>query len=128
MADLLFSGVATRDLSSALPWYEALLGRPADVIVNDREVMWEICHGGWLYLVEDAGRAGHALVSIAVPDLDRTVAEMVDRGIDKPAVETIPGAGRKAPVVDPEGNTVTFIDVTADGAAHSSPEKRSQAD
>ena len=113
MADLLFSGVATRDLSSALPWYEAVLGRPADVIVHDGEVMWEICPGGWLYLVEDAARAGRALVTIAVSDLGQTVARMVGRGIDNPAIETIPGAGRKAPVVDLEGNMISFIEVAA---------------
>jgi hypothetical protein len=66
-------------------------------------------------------------VVIAVSDLDQTVAEMMDRGIDNLAVETTPGAGRE-PLVDPEGNTVPVIEVAADNAPHSSPERRPPAD
>ena len=69
-AEVLFAGVPTANLGAALPWYEALLGRPADVIVNDHEVMWKACDGGWVVLIEDPVRAGHALVFLAVPDLD----------------------------------------------------------
>jgi predicted enzyme related to lactoylglutathione lyase len=113
--DVLFAGVATADLDAAMPWYDALLGRPADIIVNDDEVMWRICDGGWLYLVRDSSHAGHALVSVAVPDLDQAVAEIADRGLDRPPIETIVGTGRKAPVVDPEGNTITLIEVLTSG-------------
>jgi predicted enzyme related to lactoylglutathione lyase len=109
--DLLFSGVATANLSSALPWFEALLGGQADVIVTDDEVMWQVCDGGWLFLIQDPIRAGSALVTIAVSDLDQTLTEIAGRGIDNPSIETIPEAGRKTPLVDPEGNMVTFIQV-----------------
>jgi predicted enzyme related to lactoylglutathione lyase len=53
------------------------------------------------------------VVTIAVPDLDQAVAEIEDRGLSKPTIQTIEGAGRRAPVVDPEGNTVTLIEVLA---------------
>jgi len=109
--DVLFAGVATSDLERATTWYEALLGRPADIVVNDDEVMWRICDGGWLYLVRDSSRAGRALVTVAVPDLDRALAEIAGRGLARPSVETIEGAGRKAPVVAPEGNTINLIEV-----------------
>jgi predicted enzyme related to lactoylglutathione lyase len=46
-----------------------------------------------------------------VPDLDQWIAAMSERGIERPQIETVPGAGRKAPFSDPEGNTVTFIEV-----------------
>jgi hypothetical protein len=107
----LFAGVATASLGVSQPWYEELIGRPADVIVNDEEVMWRMCDGGWLYLVEDPDRSGRALVALAVPDLDQWIAAMSERGIERPQIETVPGSGRKAPFVDPEGNTVTFIEV-----------------
>ena len=111
--NVLFAGVATADLDPAMAWYDALLGRPAEIIVNDDEVMWQISDGGWLDLVRDPSRAGHALVIMAVPDLDQAVAEIEGRGLSKPTIETIEAAGRKAPVVDPEGNTVTLIEVLA---------------
>lgn len=108
---VLFAGVATAEVEAAMPWYEALLGRRADIVVNVDEVMWRIREGGWLYLVRDPGRAGHGLVTVAVADLDRTLAEIAARGLDVPSIETIEGAGRKAPIVDPEGNTIALIEI-----------------
>jgi len=40
--DVLFAGVATADLATATPWYEALCRRSPDIVVNDDEVMWQI--------------------------------------------------------------------------------------
>ncbi|HWD53044.1 MAG TPA: VOC family protein [Acidimicrobiales bacterium] len=114
--DVLFSGVATADLEAAIPWYDALLGRPADVIPNGDEVMWRICEGAWLYLIRDPTHAGHGLVTVSVADLDQTIAEIGHRGLDRPPIETIEGAGRKAPFVDPDGNTITFVEVAPPAA------------
>ena len=110
-AEVLFSGVSTASLESAQPWYESFFGRPPDVIVNADEVMWHVCDGGWMYLVENGMHAGHALVAVAVSDLDHALEGLAQRGIERPAVETLSGVGRKAPIVDPEGNTVTLIQV-----------------
>ncbi len=111
--DVLFAGVATADLEAAIVWYEALLGKPADIIVNDDEVMWQIREGAWLYLLEDPVHAGHALVTVSVPDLDRAVAEIADRGLDGPTIDAIGTAARKASYFDPEGNMVSFIEVSS---------------
>ena len=43
-----------------------------------------------------------------VDDLDRHVAELTERGIAVGAIETQPGRYRKAEVVDPEGNNISF--------------------
>lgn len=110
---VLFAGVATADLEAAMPWYDAFFGRPADIEVNEDEVMWKVCDGGWLYLVRDPHRAGQALVSMAVPDLERAIVEIADRGLRPAAIETVGDAGRKAPVIDPEGNTINLIEVLA---------------
>jgi predicted enzyme related to lactoylglutathione lyase len=112
-ADVLFTGVATADLATALPWYESLLGRAADVIVNDDEVMWQIRDGGWMYLVQDANRAGHALVAICVPDIDDALDEIAQRGLAKPDIERVGDSSRKAPLMDPEENTIAIIEVKA---------------
>ena len=116
LAEVLFAGVATAELHGAMRWYEAVLGRPADITVHDDEVMWRISDGGWLYLLQDAARAGQALVTISVADLDQAVADIAARGVDVPPIETIPGAGRKAPFTDPEGNLVALIEVRQAGA------------
>lgn len=109
--DVLFAGIAVADFDAALAWYEQLFGRPADLLVRDDEVMWRIAGAGWLYLVADATRAGHALATLAVPDLNQTVAELAERGFHRPPIETVADAGRKAPVTDPEGNVLTFVEV-----------------
>ncbi len=114
--DVLFAGVATADLEAARPWYEALLGGPPDIVVNDDEVMWKACDGGWLYLVRDPSRAGQALVAMAVSDLDDAMAGIERRGLTRPEVETIDSGARKAPFVDPEGNLVALIEVPASDA------------
>jgi predicted enzyme related to lactoylglutathione lyase len=115
--NVLFTGVATADLEVATAWYGTVLGPPADIVVNDDEVMWRIGDGGWLHLVRDPGRAGHGLVTMAVTDRDDAVAEIAGPDPTPPAVDTIEGAGRKATFVDPDGNSVAFIDVlsSADG-------------
>ena len=115
-AEVLFTGVPTASLELAQPWYESLFGRPPDVVSNDHEVMWQVRDGGWLYVVQDKAHAGHALVAVAVSDLDQVLDEVVSRGIEAPVIETIPGVGRKAPVIDPEGNTVAFIEVNETNA------------
>lgn len=109
--DVLFAGVATANLEAASVWYEALLGRPASVVVNADEVMWQIREGAWLYLLRDPSHAGHGLVTVSVPDLDQAVAEIADRGLDTPPIETIENAGRKASYFDPDGNLVSFVEV-----------------
>jgi predicted enzyme related to lactoylglutathione lyase len=73
--------------------------------------MWRIADGAWIYIVRDPERAGQALVTLAVPDLDSTIAEIAGRGLGHAPTETIEGAGWKASDLDPEGNQVTFIEV-----------------
>lgn len=113
---ILFAGVAVADFDAAVTWYGQLFGRPADVIVNDHEVMWRFADAAWLYVVADPERAGRALVALSVPDLDQTVAEIGGRGIASGPVEIIGEAGRKAPFTDADGNVLSFIEVTAQGS------------
>src|SRR3712207_7605323 len=57
----LFAGIAVADFPRALEWYRRLFGRDADVVAHDREVLWQVSGTGWLYVVEDAVRAGRGL-------------------------------------------------------------------
>jgi len=109
--DVLFAGVAVSDLESASAWYGRLFGRPPDVVVNDDEVMWGLADGGWLYLVRDARRAGRALATICVANLDAALAELGGRGVATGPVEIIGTAGRRSIVVDDDGNRLSVIEV-----------------
>ncbi|GAA0357590.1 VOC family protein [Microbispora corallina] len=111
--ELLFAGVAVEAFPGAVEWYSRLFGRAADVVVTDQEIMWRIADTAWLYVIEDAGRAGRSLVTISVSDLDQTVADLDARGISSGRIETVGDAGRKATVTDPEGNSIAFIQVAA---------------
>jgi predicted enzyme related to lactoylglutathione lyase len=111
--DVMFVGVPVATFDASVDWYSRLLGRPADMVVHPAEVMWHLVGDGWLYVVHDPKRAGGSLVALAVQDLEATIAEIGGRGIDVSVRETLPDAGRKATYVDPDGNTVSFIQVLA---------------
>jgi predicted enzyme related to lactoylglutathione lyase len=104
----LFAGIPTAGYDRALPWYERLMGRAPDILPMDGEAMWNATDTGSIYLVADAARAGGGTVTVAVSDLDALLADLAGRGIEPAALETLP-AGRKATVIDPEGNWIAFV-------------------
>ncbi len=92
-------------------WYEQLFGRPADIVPNENEVMWCVAGNGWLYVIEDPGRAGRTVVTISVSDLDQFVTDLASRGVSAGPIEAVGNAGRKANVVDAAGNVISWIQV-----------------
>ena len=72
--------------------------------------MWRVAETAWLYVVVDTARAGNGLVALSVADLDATLAELSGRGISPARVEAV-GGGRKATVLDPDGNSVAIMQV-----------------
>jgi predicted enzyme related to lactoylglutathione lyase len=104
-----FTGIAVTDYHRAVAWYEAVFGRPPDVIVRDEiESMWNLAQGAWVYIVLDDLRAGKSLVTILVDDLEDQLNELSRRGIVDYELESVPGLYRKATLTDPDGNTVAF--------------------
>jgi catechol 2,3-dioxygenase-like lactoylglutathione lyase family enzyme len=100
------AGFAVADLGRALDWYERFVGRPADVVPNETEAMWQLSGSGWLYVVLDAERAGRGLLTLMVADLDAALAGCSARDIKAGRLETAPGRFRKVVVVDPDGNRI----------------------
>jgi predicted enzyme related to lactoylglutathione lyase len=109
--DVLFVGMRVRDFAVANEWYQRFFARAADIVAQDEEVMWQLTGGGWLYIVRE-GDPGGGLAALAVADLEATVAELAARGIVAGPIEPQGDAGRKAIVVDPDGNTLAVIEVT----------------
>ncbi|HEY2557901.1 MAG TPA: hypothetical protein VGI08_12395 [Diaminobutyricibacter sp.] len=112
-AEVLFAGVPVADLDRARPWYESLFGRAADIVPNEQEVMWKVVDGGWLYVVEDAERAGGGVVTVSFSSLDDAVAGVTQRGLRPGPIQDVADAGRKAILTDPDGNVVSMIEVAA---------------
>lgn len=107
----LFAGVAVAHFDAAAAWYGRLFGRRADAIVEDDELMWRVSSTAWLYIILDEPRAGRSQVALAVPNLDRTLADIRHRGIVCETIEVLGDAGRKATVTDPDGNSISFVEV-----------------
>lgn len=111
--EVLFAGVAVTNLETAVQWYSQFFGRPPDVVPNTTEVMWRVTESGWLYVIQDADRAGKSVVTISVPDLEHVVGELTRRGIHPGPIEPVGDAGWKATSVDADGNEISLIQVTS---------------
>ena len=109
--DVLFVSIPVADLQTAMGWYGQLFGRPADIVPNEDEAMWNITGKGWVYVIKDLERAGRTVVTISVSDLDQFVADLASRGILAGPIDTVGDAGRKANVVDRDGNVISWIQV-----------------
>lgn len=104
----LFAGICVRDHARARPWYEALLGGPPTFHAHETESVWEIAPHRWLVVEQRPERAGNAVQTVFVDDLDARVAAIAARGIE-PASEEAYGDGvRKVVYRDPDGNELGF--------------------
>ena len=101
----LFAGVRVRELAAARSWYERLLGSEPAFLPNDVEAVWAVGEHRWFYLLQDPARAGSALVTIMVADLDATVDAIRQRGVEPTELEDY-GAARKYVFHDPDGNEI----------------------
>ena len=78
------------------------------MLPKEGEAAWQLSGPGWVYVVEDAARAGRGLLTILVDDLEAQVADLAGRGIEAPEIERTPGVVARTVVTDPEGNTIQF--------------------
>ncbi len=99
-----FAGIPVADRDAALAWYVRLVGRGPDLVPNAQEAAWQMSETGWIYLIGDPARAGSALVTLLVDDLDVFLAGLTEREIPVGPVETIGAGVRHAIVTDPDGN------------------------
>jgi hypothetical protein len=104
----LFAGIPVSDYQQALPWYERLLGSEPSFLPHDTEAVWELGEKYAIYIVEDPGRAGHAVHTLFADDLDTVVVGIAERGIDPAKRETYSNGVRKVTYRDADGNEIGF--------------------
>ena len=75
---------------------------------HDSEAVWRLAPGGSIYLVEDAGRAGSGLVTVALDDLEAHETRLQAVGVPFTEKSNKP-APRRLVVEDFDGNTLTFF-------------------
>jgi catechol 2,3-dioxygenase-like lactoylglutathione lyase family enzyme len=102
----LFAGIRVSDYQRALSWYEALLGSAPSFLPNDTEAVWDVNEHGYLYVDVQPERAGHAMQTIFVEDVDSWIQGIHSRGIEPDETETYSNGVRKAIYRDPDGNEI----------------------
>jgi predicted enzyme related to lactoylglutathione lyase len=108
MALYLFAGIPVNDYAAALAWYRQLFGSPATFFPSDTEAVWELAEHRSIYIEQRPERAGHAMHTILVDDLDALVSQIADRGLEPTKRETYPNGVRKITYSDPDGNEIGF--------------------
>ncbi len=101
------ASVAVKDLKKAVAWYAKLFERPADSTPMPEVAEWKFERGGWLQVYQLPERAGQGSFTLAVSDIEETIANVIKLGIDASAR----GAGDKVKtlmITDPDGNHIAF--------------------
>lgn len=104
----LFAGLSVSEYKRALTWYERLLGCEPAFLPNATEAVWELAEHRYLYIEELPERAGRALHTVFVDDLDERVENISARGIEPASQETYGNGVRKVIYRDPDGNEIGF--------------------
>ncbi|MEU3739689.1 MULTISPECIES: VOC family protein [unclassified Streptomyces] len=102
----LFAGIPVRDYTTAVAWYERLLGGPPSFLPNDTEAVWELAEHRYVFIEVRPEHAGHALHTLFVEDFDTRVARIAERGLKPDTRETYANGVRKATFRDPDGNEI----------------------
>jgi hypothetical protein len=106
----LFAGVAVSDFAAARRWYEALFGRPPDMLPTEGEAVWHVTTSGSVYVSADPTRAGRALVTIAVSNLNEHATALAARGLTTREEEVDSTAPPHLTVTDNDGNCIKFFE------------------
>ncbi|GLZ41932.1 VOC family protein [Actinokineospora sp. NBRC 105648] len=102
--------VPVSDFDTALTWYESLFGvgpsaRPMPGLAD-----WHVFDTAWVQVFTDPERAGRTFLNFAVDDLAEHAATLAARGITLGETTTTAKNATLGSVVDPSGNTITFIE------------------
>ena len=103
-----FAGLPVADYTASYDWYVRLLGRGADMFPQESECVWQLTPTSSIYVAQDGERAGSALVTLALDDLDAHERRLREAGFT--FREEVGGAApRRLFVADIDGNTLAFF-------------------
>ena len=108
MPPLLFAGARVSDFAKARDWYARLLESEPAFEPHETEAVWEIAPDRYVYVQDEGGRPGGAVITILVDDLDARVERLSGAGIDPDERETYDSGARKAIYRDADGNELSF--------------------
>ncbi len=75
---------------------------------NATEVVWALADDRWLYIEEEPRRAGRALVTVFVEDLNALILQTGSRGLEPAERETYSNGVRRATYRADDGNEIGF--------------------
>lgn len=107
MVDL-FAGFPVADFDRSLQWYRRVLGGEPSFFPNDREAVWEVGQHCYVYIELLPERAGGSLSMLMVEDIDATVVEIAERGVEPLRIEGYEEGMRKVVYQDPDKNELSF--------------------
>jgi hypothetical protein len=101
--------VPVRSVDEARPFYEWLLGRPADLTPAPQTLEWILNSEPQIALrvVADPSLAGSAQIGVGVADL-REQREALARARPVPEIRTVPGVIALLELADDDGNKVVY--------------------
>lgn len=112
--------VAVRNFAVSSDWYARLFGRVPDHQPHPSCAEWQIAPSTRLQVLSgamhpgvDGASLGPASVAIVVDNLNEILRGLEDRHIEAPPARPATHFVRVAPVRDPDGNTVTFMESAA---------------
>jgi uncharacterized protein YndB with AHSA1/START domain len=103
----ILAAVAVADRPAAMPFYEKLFGRTADVVPMPSDAEWNAGETT-LQVVEAPDRAGRSMVTLITGDLDGWLAALRERGISTGPVREA-SVGPIAQLEDQDGNLLTLV-------------------
>lgn len=108
MGASLFAGISVADFDAAKGWYARLFGSEPSFLPHDTEAVWELAEDRYVFILEDAARAGNAHHTIFVDELDPLIAQIAERGLEPTTREEYANGVRKATFRDADGNEIGF--------------------
>jgi predicted enzyme related to lactoylglutathione lyase len=114
--DNALASLAVKELKAATPWYEKLFRRPAESTPMPEVAEWKFERGGWLQVYQLPERAGGGSCTLAVSNIDETVAHLQSLGIDT-SQRTSGEKVKTVMIVDPDGNHLAFAESIDHGMA-----------
>jgi catechol 2,3-dioxygenase-like lactoylglutathione lyase family enzyme len=101
--------VAVSDMTASRAWYTRLFGREPDNNPMPSLVEWRITDGGWVQVTEDARRAGHGMLNLAVSDIEEGVREVREMGLRTGEIIDANKGVRLCPIADPDDNLIHLV-------------------